>query len=59
MRVSDHEIRTTREVVRELLSILDLLEGRDVEKIVVMQGSKMRAVIISPAHYEALTEAAD
>jgi len=56
--VSNEELRTTREVARELLSILDLVE-LDGQKIVVTHNGKMRAVIISVEQYEALTEAAD
>lgn len=58
MIVSNEELRTTREVARELLSILDLVE-LDGQKIVVTHNGKMRAVIISVEQYEALTEAAD
>lgn len=57
MIVSNEELRTTREVARELLSILDLVESG--QKIVVTHNGKMRAVIISVEQYEALTEAAD
>jgi len=56
--VSNEELRTTREVARELLSILDLVE-LDGQKIVVTHNGKMRAVIVSVEQYETLTEAAD
>ena len=59
MRVSNEEIRTTREVARELLSILNLLEHGDGEKIVISHNGRMRAVILSVHDYETLTEAAD
>ena len=58
MIVSNEELRTTREVARELLSILDLVE-LDGQKIVVTHNGKMRAVIVSVEQYETLTEAAD
>lgn len=57
MRVKNEELRTTREVARELLSILDLLEDlHGPTKIVISHNGRMRAVIISVDHYETLTE---
>lgn len=52
MQVKNEELRTTREVAREIGAILEALSAGDQEKIVVTQNGKIRAVIISPESYE-------
>lgn len=58
MEVHNNELRTTRELAREVNSILDALSARDVDKVVVTQGGKFKAVIITPDHYDNLCQAA-
>lgn len=58
MQINAEEIRTTREVAREINSIIDALNKGDVEKIVVMnRAGRMAAIIVSPQRYDAMTEA--
>lgn len=52
METNNHELRTTREVARELNSIIDLISDKAVEKIVVTRSGKMVAVIITPERYD-------
>jgi hypothetical protein len=54
MEVHNNELRTTREVAREVNSILDALSSGDVAKVVVTQNGKFRAVIITPEEYDDL-----
>lgn len=54
MQVRNEELRTTREVAREVNAILDALSAGDVEKVVVTQGGKFKAVIITPELYDDL-----
>jgi PHD/YefM family antitoxin component YafN of YafNO toxin-antitoxin module len=57
MHVSNEETRTTREVAREVNSILDALANGDVEKIVIMNRTgKIAGVIISPQRYDTLSQ---
>lgn len=52
LETNNHELRTTREVARELNSIIDLISDKAVEKIVVTRSGKMVAVIITPERYD-------
>lgn len=54
MQVRNEELRTTRELAREVVSILDALSAGDMQKVVVTQQGKMRAVIITPEQYDDL-----
>jgi hypothetical protein len=54
MQVKNEELRTTRELARETSAVLDALSKGDVQKIVVTQGGKIKAVIITPDHYDDL-----
>lgn len=57
MQVRNEELRTTREVAREINSILDAISNEDVEKIIVTdRAGKMRAVIITVESYETFTD---
>lgn len=55
MNVKQEEMRSTREVVRELGSILGQLEDGSVRKIVIMSGKTMKGVLISVDEYANLT----
>lgn len=52
--VDNRELRSTREVAREIGSILVQLEQGDLEKVVVTQAGKMRAVVLSVGAYDEL-----
>lgn len=57
INVQQQEIRTTREVVRELGSILTDIESGALSKVVIMSPlGKMRAVVISVDEYNKLKE---
>ena len=58
MQVKNEELRTTREVAREINATLDSLNSGDVEKIVITQQGKMRGVIITPESFDAMCQAA-
>lgn len=47
IRVRADELRTVREAMRDLGSLLDELEGGDVEKLVLTQRNRLRAVVVS------------
>lgn len=53
MEVKNEELRSTREVAREINAILEALSQGDVEKIVVTdRQGKFKAVIITPETYD-------
>ena len=54
LRVSNDELATVREAMRELGHLLDRLDRREVDKIVLTQGSQMRGVLITPERYSEL-----
>ena len=54
MQVKNEELRTTRELARETNAIVAALSSGDVEKVVVTQGGKFVAVMITPAQYDDL-----
>lgn len=54
MHVRNEELRTTRELAREVSAVLEGLNNGDVEKIVVTQNGKFRGVIITPNRYDEL-----
>jgi hypothetical protein len=45
--VSNDELRTVRDAMRELNRMVDALESGDSEKFVLCQNNQMRAVVIS------------
>ena len=47
IRIRTDELRTVREAMRELGSLIDELEDGDVEKLVLTQRNRMRAVVVS------------
>ena len=53
-RVSNEELATVREAVRELHRLLATLEAGQLEKIVLAQRNQMRAVLITAQRYSQL-----
>jgi PHD/YefM family antitoxin component YafN of YafNO toxin-antitoxin module len=58
VRVSNAELATVREAMRELNRLLDQLEHGDLEKIVLTQRNQMRAVLITIDRYTELEQRA-
>jgi PHD/YefM family antitoxin component YafN of YafNO toxin-antitoxin module len=58
VRVSNAELATVREAMRELNRLLDQLEHGDLEKIVLTQRNQMRAVLITLERYTELEQRA-
>lgn len=54
VEVSNDELRTIREAMRELNRLVSALERGDPEKFVLCQNNRMRAVVISLEHYAQL-----
>ena len=57
LRVSNDELATVREAMRVLNQLLDRLDRREVDKIVLTQRNQMRAVVITPERYSELEQA--
>jgi hypothetical protein len=57
LRVSNDELATVREAMRELGQLLDRLGRGEVDKIVLTQRNQMRAVILTPERYNELDQA--
>ena len=55
LRVSNDELASVREASRELQHLLERLDARQVEKIVLTQKNQMRGVLLSVERYSALT----
>lgn len=51
LRVSNDELATVRDAMRELHRLLDRLDHGEVEKIVLTQKNQMRAVLVSVDRY--------
>ena len=47
VEVSNDELRTVRDAMRELNRMVDALERGDSEKFVLCQNNRMRAVVVS------------
>ncbi len=56
VRVSNDELATVREAMRDLAQLLDRLDRREVDKIILTQRNQMRAVLITPACYSELEQ---
>jgi antitoxin (DNA-binding transcriptional repressor) of toxin-antitoxin stability system len=54
LRVSNQELATVREAMRELGRLLDELDAGQLEKVVLTQRNQMRAVLISVERYSEL-----
>jgi PHD/YefM family antitoxin component YafN of YafNO toxin-antitoxin module len=52
--VSNQELATVREAMRELHRLLAQLEDRELEKVVLTQRNQMRAVLITLERYSEL-----
>lgn len=55
INVASEELRTTREITRELNASLALLASGKLEKIVLVRGADLVGVLLSPERYAALT----
>jgi len=58
VRVSNPELATVREAMRELHRLLAQLDRGDVEKVVLTQRNQMRAVLITLERYSELEQRA-
>jgi PHD/YefM family antitoxin component YafN of YafNO toxin-antitoxin module len=47
LHVRNDELRTVRQAMREFATMLSELEDGDVEKLVITQRNRMRAVVVS------------
>lgn len=56
VEVSNEELRTVRDAMRELNRMVDALESGDAEKFVLCQNHRMRAVVLSIETFVALRE---
>jgi PHD/YefM family antitoxin component YafN of YafNO toxin-antitoxin module len=56
IRIRADELRTVREAMRDLSSLLTELEDGDVEKLVLTQRNRMRAVVVSLEHWSKVEE---
>ena len=57
VEVSNDELRTVRDAMRELNRMVDALERGDAEKFILCQNNRMRAVVISLETFAKLTSA--
>jgi PHD/YefM family antitoxin component YafN of YafNO toxin-antitoxin module len=58
LTVSNDELATVREAMRELHRLLDRLDTGQLEKIVLTQRNQMRAVLVSVERYNQLEQRA-
>jgi prefoldin subunit 5 len=58
LEVSNEELRTVREAMRQLTRLVDALAAGKADKFVLCQSTQMRAVLVSVETYARLTEAA-
>jgi PHD/YefM family antitoxin component YafN of YafNO toxin-antitoxin module len=58
VRISNHELATVREAMRELHRLLAQLDQGEVEKVVLTQRNQMRAVLITLERYSELEQRA-
>lgn len=59
LRVRNDELRTMREAMRQLGQMIEELERGDVEKLVLTQRNRMRAVVLSAERYSELERRLD
>ena len=57
VEVSNDELRTVRDAMRELNRLVDALEQGEAEKFVLCQNHRMRAVVISVETFAKLRKA--
>jgi PHD/YefM family antitoxin component YafN of YafNO toxin-antitoxin module len=58
VRISNEELATIREAMRELNRMVEALERGDLEKVVLTQRNRMRAVLVSLERFAELEDAA-
>jgi PHD/YefM family antitoxin component YafN of YafNO toxin-antitoxin module len=59
LHVRNDELRTVREAMRELGTMLTELEEGDVDKLVITQRNRMRAVVVSVERWSEVERALD
>jgi hypothetical protein len=57
IRIRTDELRTVREAMRDFGSLLGELEAGDVEKLVLTQRNRMRAVVVSVERWSEMEQA--
>ena len=57
LRIRTDELRTVREAMRDLGSLLTELEEGEVEKLVLTQRNRMRAVVVSVERWSEVEQA--
>jgi arginine/ornithine N-succinyltransferase beta subunit len=57
IRVRTDELRTVREAMRDFGSLLSELEAGDIEKLVLTQRNRMRAVVVSVERWSEMERA--
>lgn len=58
VEVSNMELRTVREAMRELNRLVDCLTANEAEKFVLMKQGQMQAVVVSLDYFSTLHEKA-
>ena len=58
LRVANGELTTVREAMRELNRLIEALDRGDLDKVVLTQRNRMRAVVISLERFAELEERA-
>jgi PHD/YefM family antitoxin component YafN of YafNO toxin-antitoxin module len=59
LRIRTDELRTVREAMRDFGSLLTQLEEGEVEKLVLTQRNRVRAVVVSVERWSQLEQAVD
>lgn len=59
VEVSNDELRTVRDAMRELNRLVERLERGEAEKFVLTQRNQMRAVVLSIEQFSSLTGSTD
>jgi PHD/YefM family antitoxin component YafN of YafNO toxin-antitoxin module len=57
IRIRTDELRTVREAMRDLSSLLTELDAGEVEKLVLTQRNRMRAVVVSVERWSEMEQA--
>jgi hypothetical protein len=52
--VTNEELRTVRDAMREMLALLDMLDDETLHKVVLTHRGQMRAVLVSVEEYARL-----
>ena len=58
VRVSNAELASVRDAMRELNRMVDALQRGEIEKVVLTQRNRMRAVVVSLERYSELEQRA-